>query len=199
MALMSVSPRSSTTHGSLSWVPGCGAVWLFPWHSITAKDFRESLRTQQLSQYAISRMQGGGHFQAETLMGLSVLFKTIKHSLIQHLLFLIPKRQNVYPQEFGLTLKSIQTMNLLILVIAKNKIILGYHIKWKTIQTQFSIHNLELGTYTIMPWLWHMFSKLSSLWLMFIFLKLENDYFTGSKKSITCTSKWFSQNFKLIN
>lgn len=138
VALMSVSLGSSTTHGSLSWVLGCGAIWVFPCHSITAKDFRESLRTQQLSQYAISHMQGGGHFQAETLMGLSVLFKTIKCCLTQHLLFLIPKRQNVYPQEFGLTLKSIQTMNLLILGIAKNKIILYYHIKWKAIQTQFS-------------------------------------------------------------
>lgn len=137
-ALLNVSLRSSTTHGSLSWVLGCGVIWLFPCHSITAKDFRESLRTQQLSQYAISRIQGGGHFQAETLMGLGVLFKTIKRSLTQHLLFLIPKRQNVYPQEFGLTLKSIQTMNLLILVIAKIKIILDYHIKWKAIQTQFS-------------------------------------------------------------
>lgn len=133
VALMNVSLRSSTTHGSLSWVLGSGAVWLFPCHSITAKDFRESLRTQQPSQYAISRIQGGGHFQAETLMGLGVLFKTIKCCLTQHLLFRIPKRQNVYPQEFGLTLKSIQTVNLLILERAKNKIILDYNIKLKAI------------------------------------------------------------------
>lgn len=140
---------SGLTPHTVHWVE-YWAIWLSPCHSITAKDFRESLRTQQLSQYAISCIKGGGHFQAETLMGISVLFNTIKCCLTQHLLFLIPKRKNVYPQEFGLTLKSIQAMNLLILVMAKNKIILDYYIKWKSSRHRFQIHNLELKTYTIM-------------------------------------------------